>query len=54
MSGREVEAATYDLCSWCDGDGDDGCGWHCLRCDGSGMVEVYGDPDDDDRREEDQ
>ena len=43
--------ATYDLCSWCGGDGDDGCGWHCLRCDGSGMVAVYEDPEDDDYEE---
>lgn len=45
---RETAIACYDLCSWCDGVGDDGCGWYCLHCDGAGMVEVYGDPADDD------
>lgn len=30
----------FDICSWCDGEGDDGCGWFCLHCDGQGRVEV--------------
>lgn len=46
MIARETAIACYDLCSWCDGD--DGCGWRCLNCNGWGMVEVYGEPEDDD------
>ena len=44
---RETAIACYDLCSWCDGDGDDGCGWLCLRCDGHGMI-ALDDFDDED------
>lgn len=41
-----MPTACYDLCSWCGGQGDDGTGWRCIHCDGSGMVDLNDFADD--------